>query len=259
MHLQGKVALVTGGAHRVGKAISMMLAQSGAHVVVNYNSSAEAAEQTVAEARALGVDGLALQCDVAEWASVQQMAAAITDRFGGVDVIVNGASYFGKTPFPSSEPEVVAMWHRGNWHPVGWHLFCLQQPCANHVGTRWRRHRQYRRSFGLATLAQFSCPFDGQGWIDGDDTADGAGAGADRSCECRGPRPGLAATGLQRRSDCRRRKRNPFTALGQRRGCSPRRQVSVRSRLCNRYGRHRGWRRASGVKWRNSGPSLAPI
>lgn len=112
MHLQGKVALVTGGAHRVGKAISMMLAQNGAHIVVNYNTSAAAAEQTVAEARALGVEAMAIQCDVSEWDSVEVMAAALIERFGGVDVIVNSASYFGKTPFPAADPEVIVMWRK---------------------------------------------------------------------------------------------------------------------------------------------------
>lgn len=112
MDLHGKVALVTGGAHRVGKAISLMFAQCGASVVVNFNSAEHEAQQTVAEAQTLGVDALAIQCDVADWASVQRLAARVTNHFGGVDVIVNSASYFGKTPFPSTDPDVAAMWHR---------------------------------------------------------------------------------------------------------------------------------------------------
>src|SRR5262245_26422599 len=112
MNPKGKVALITGGAHRVGKAITMMLAQSGAHVVVNYNAAAEDAQQTVAEAQALGVEALAVQCDVSDWEAVQRMAATIQDRFGGVDIIVNSASHFGKTPFPTTDPAVIAMWHK---------------------------------------------------------------------------------------------------------------------------------------------------
>lgn len=112
MNLEGKVALVTGGAHRVGKAITLMLAQAGARVVVNYHRSAAAAQETVAEARQLGVDALAIQCDVADLESVQQMAHAIEERFHGVDIIVNSASHFGKTPFPSTDPDVIEMWRR---------------------------------------------------------------------------------------------------------------------------------------------------
>lgn len=112
MNPQGKVALVTGGAHRVGKAITLMLAQAGANVVINYNHAAAEAEQSVAEARAFGVDVLAVQSDVSDWPSVQSMAATIEERFGGVDIIVNSASHFGKTPFPSTDPAVRAMYHQ---------------------------------------------------------------------------------------------------------------------------------------------------
>lgn len=112
MEIRGKIALITGGAHRVGKAITLMLAQAGADVVVNYHSAAEEALATVAEAEALGVAALAIQCDVADRAAVAQMVAAVTERFGGVDIIVNSASYFGKTPFPSSDPTIYERWER---------------------------------------------------------------------------------------------------------------------------------------------------
>ena len=109
MEIAGKVALVTGGAHRVGKAITMMLAKAGAHVVVNYYSASTEAEQTVAEAQALGVRTRAIQCDVAEWTEVQSMADAIIEEFGGVDIIVNSASLFDKMPFPTDD---LSTWHR---------------------------------------------------------------------------------------------------------------------------------------------------
>ena len=109
MEIAGKVALVTGGAHRVGKAITMMLAKAGAHVVVNYYSASTEAEQTVAEAQALGVHARAIQCDVAEWTEVQSMADAIIEEFGGVDIIVNSASLFDKMPFPTDD---LSTWHR---------------------------------------------------------------------------------------------------------------------------------------------------
>ena len=109
MEIRGKVALVTGGAHRVGKAITMMLAQAGAHVIVNYFSSADAAQQTVAEAEALGVRALALKCDVADLRQVEAMAQAIEQEFGGVDIIVNSASLFDTMPFPTDD---LTTWHR---------------------------------------------------------------------------------------------------------------------------------------------------
>ena len=110
MILQGKVALITGGAVRVGRAVTLELARAGAHVVINYNHSAAAAAATAADARALGVEALPIQCDVADFAAVDAMAATIAQHFGGVDLIVNGASLFGKTPFPSNDPAVRATW-----------------------------------------------------------------------------------------------------------------------------------------------------
>jgi 3-oxoacyl-[acyl-carrier protein] reductase/pteridine reductase len=109
MEIQGKVALVTGGAHRVGKAITMMLAQAGADVIVNYFSSSTAADATVAEAKALGVRALACRCDVAQWTEVRTMADTILADFGGVDIIVNSASLFEQTPFPTDDLDA---WHR---------------------------------------------------------------------------------------------------------------------------------------------------
>jgi 3-oxoacyl-[acyl-carrier protein] reductase/pteridine reductase len=109
MEIAGKTALVTGGAHRLGKAIVMMLAQNGANVVVNYNSSAEAARQTVAEATALGVSALAVQCDVSNLDDVRRMKEAIQTQCGGVDILINSADLFGKHPFPTED---YTTWHR---------------------------------------------------------------------------------------------------------------------------------------------------
>jgi NAD(P)-dependent dehydrogenase (short-subunit alcohol dehydrogenase family) len=109
VEIKGKVALVTGGAHRVGKAITMMLAQAGADVVVNYFTSSTAADETVAEAESLGVKAIAIHCDVAEWTQVRSMADTILEKFGGVDIIVNSASLFEKTPFPTDD---ISGWQR---------------------------------------------------------------------------------------------------------------------------------------------------
>ena len=109
MNIQAKTALVTGGAHRVGKAIALELAKAGANLVINYNSSAEAAQETIAEAEALGVQALAVQCDISDLAGVQRMVAQIRDHFGGLDILVNSADYFGKHPFPTDD---YTMWKR---------------------------------------------------------------------------------------------------------------------------------------------------
>lgn len=109
MNPKGKTALITGGAHRVGKAITIALAQAGANVIVNYNTSAKAAEETVSEARAQGVDGLAVQADIGNYQQVEGMVAAAKAQFGGVDILVNSASLWMETPFPTRNLDG---WHR---------------------------------------------------------------------------------------------------------------------------------------------------
>jgi NAD(P)-dependent dehydrogenase (short-subunit alcohol dehydrogenase family) len=94
MDLQGKTALVTGGAVRVGRALTMALARNGAHVVINYHRSAAAAEEAAEAARALGVEALTVQADLADPDAVRALVPAVEARFGGVDVLVNSASPF---------------------------------------------------------------------------------------------------------------------------------------------------------------------
>jgi 3-oxoacyl-[acyl-carrier protein] reductase/pteridine reductase len=109
MVIEGKTALVTGGAHRVGKAICLALAKAGANLVINYHASADAAQTTAAEVRELGVAALPIQADVSDLGQVESMVTAAKDRFGAIDILVNSASRFEKTPFPTTD---VAAWHR---------------------------------------------------------------------------------------------------------------------------------------------------
>ena len=109
MDPKGRVALVTGGAHRVGKAIVLALARAGTSVVIHYNTSADAARATEAEARAWGVDALVAQADLAQHAQVKAMANAAVARFGTIDILVNSASPFDQTPFPTDD---LSSWQR---------------------------------------------------------------------------------------------------------------------------------------------------
>jgi 3-oxoacyl-[acyl-carrier protein] reductase/pteridine reductase len=121
VEIKGKTALVTGGAHRVGKAIALGLAGAGANVVINYYGSAQAAEETVAEARAAGVEALAVQADVSDPDQVRAMVEAAMDRFGAVQILVNGASLWKKTPFPMED---LTDWHRVTRILIDGSLYC---------------------------------------------------------------------------------------------------------------------------------------
>jgi 3-oxoacyl-[acyl-carrier protein] reductase/pteridine reductase len=125
MNPQGKTALITGGAVRVGKAITLALARAGANVVINYHTSAVEAEQTCSEARALGVGALAVRANIGDQAQVEAMVAAAVQTFGGVDILVNSASLWKQTPFPTQNVE--------GWHQVTNILINGSFYCANAV------------------------------------------------------------------------------------------------------------------------------
>jgi 3-oxoacyl-[acyl-carrier protein] reductase/pteridine reductase len=99
--LSGKSALVTGGARRVGRGIALALARTGADVAITcLNSKAEAA-QTVKEIESLGCRALAVECDVRREAAVRAAIAAVTGKFGRLDVVVNNAAVFETAPLES--------------------------------------------------------------------------------------------------------------------------------------------------------------
>jgi pteridine reductase len=105
MDLEGKVALVTGGAHRVGKAIALALADAGANLVIHYGSSEAEAHETVREIKSRGVQAIAVQADLSDPAAIAALFEAITERFARLDVLVNSAANFVKQPFDEATPE----------------------------------------------------------------------------------------------------------------------------------------------------------
>lgn len=93
--LAGRVALVTGAARGIGRAICVGLAQEGAKVVVDYASRAAEAEKTVALVEAAGGEAFAHQADVADAAAVDAMVALAVERYGRLDILVNNAALTG--------------------------------------------------------------------------------------------------------------------------------------------------------------------
>jgi len=100
MEIRGKTALVTGGAVRVGKALSLALAQAGANIAIHYHSSEAEAEETAGEVRDLGVSAEIFHADISDPQQVEQMADAVQQTFTRVDILVNSASLFKLTPLP---------------------------------------------------------------------------------------------------------------------------------------------------------------
>ena len=86
-----RVGLVTGGASGIGRSAVLALARAGFDVAINYSRSEAAARDTAAEAARLGAAALLHRCDVSDDAAVRAMLAAIGERFGRLDVLINNA------------------------------------------------------------------------------------------------------------------------------------------------------------------------
>ncbi len=90
--LNGKIAVVTGGARDIGRAISVGLAKEGAKVVVNYHSSEAGANETVSEIKSFGGEAIAVQADVSKLDDIKRLKAKTIEAFGDkVDILVNNA------------------------------------------------------------------------------------------------------------------------------------------------------------------------
>jgi pteridine reductase len=92
--LQGRVALVTGAAKRIGRAVALSLAREGADIVVHYNRSNSEADEAVAEIEALGRKSIALRADLRDVAQVQRLFQQTSKGFGRLDILVNSAANF---------------------------------------------------------------------------------------------------------------------------------------------------------------------
>jgi len=93
MRLENKVAVVTGSSRGVGRAVAEAYGREGARVVINYSSSAGAAEEAVAAIEAAGSEAVAVKADVANEAEANALIQAAMDNFGGLDILVNNAGF----------------------------------------------------------------------------------------------------------------------------------------------------------------------
>ena len=91
MLLEGKVAVVTGASRGIGQAIAVDLAANGAKVVINYNASAEAAEDVVTAIKDQGGEAMAVQADVGDFDQAQALIKTAIESYGHLDILVNNA------------------------------------------------------------------------------------------------------------------------------------------------------------------------
>lgn len=99
MILRGRVALVTGAAKRIGRAVAFALGRRGARVAIHHGRSREAAAAAVEELGGEGVEARAVQADLASPAEIDRLFEEVDEWSGGLDVLVNSAALFRSVPF----------------------------------------------------------------------------------------------------------------------------------------------------------------
>jgi 3-oxoacyl-[acyl-carrier protein] reductase/pteridine reductase len=98
LKLNGKSALVTGGARRIGREIALRLAKAGADLTITFESSQEQAAQTVRAIQELGRRAQAVHCDVRSETSVREAVASTAEFHARIDILVNNAAIFESVP-----------------------------------------------------------------------------------------------------------------------------------------------------------------
>jgi NAD(P)-dependent dehydrogenase (short-subunit alcohol dehydrogenase family) len=105
MQIEGSIALVTGSARRIGRAIVCELARRGGRVAVHYRSSEADAGRTLDELRTGGAEAELFQADLTVDAERRRLFEKIQERWGRLDILVNSASEFEPAGFEETTPE----------------------------------------------------------------------------------------------------------------------------------------------------------
>ncbi len=128
MSLRGKVALVTGGAHRLGRAVVLELASRGVDVAINFHHSHEAALATERCAAGYGVNAMRSPADAADPDAVERMVEEISDRLGTIDYLIAAAGVFRRTPVEAVGED--------DWHDMMHGNVATFRTCAAAVAPR---------------------------------------------------------------------------------------------------------------------------
>jgi NAD(P)-dependent dehydrogenase (short-subunit alcohol dehydrogenase family) len=124
MDLSGQSALVTGGAHRVGKAIALALAKRGCNLVVHFHQSVEAAAKTETEIRAMGVEATTVQADLSRMEGIKRLFQEIDDQAIRLDILINSAAVMERLDLLVATEDD---WQRTIDLNLKGAFFCLQQ------------------------------------------------------------------------------------------------------------------------------------
>jgi len=134
--MHGKTALVTGGSRGIGCAIALALAEAGAYVALTYHTREQAAENVVRAIHCAGGQAEALRLPLQNHAAIAGVLRHMTQRHGGVDILVNNAAMSQEKPFLTLTVEdYVQMWAVNLQGP----LLCCQGVLPHMLQQRWGR------------------------------------------------------------------------------------------------------------------------
>jgi len=102
--LSGKTVVITGGAKRLGRAITLAFVGAGANVAITYLTSSRVASQTVRTFKSHKVNALSVECDLRDPVSVKRAASKIKKQFRTIDILVNNASVYQTVDFDKITP-----------------------------------------------------------------------------------------------------------------------------------------------------------
>ena len=134
--IEGKTALVTGASKGLGRSISLRLAELGARVAVNYNSSPDAAAEVVGAIEGAGGEAFSVKADVSQLDEVKAMVGEVEGAYGPVAILVNNAGIINDQLLMRMSD---AAWHRVidiNLHGT---FYCTRAVLRNMVRSRWGR------------------------------------------------------------------------------------------------------------------------
>lgn len=105
--LDNKVALVTGGAKGIGRAVALELARNGAKVAINYNTSEKEAKEVSKEIEKLGGKYFLIKADVSKLQEVKKMVEKVAEKFGKIDILVNNSGVIEQVKFEDMSEEIM--------------------------------------------------------------------------------------------------------------------------------------------------------
>lgn len=145
--MKESIALITGGARGIGRAVALDLATRGWRIAICYRTSEDDARETAAAIESRGGQSLAVQCDVSNPDAAQHLVRDVEQRWGGLDVLINGAGPYHRV---NLFDETIGGWREmfdGNLHPI----FYLAQAAAPGM-----KARKYGRiiNFSMANADQ---------------------------------------------------------------------------------------------------------